>query len=526
MPADEERETAATPPSEDSGRRSGSDPRTSPTEIAPTESASDSSSAAYAEPAHLRAGDLFADRYEILGLAGRGGFSYVFKAKDRKTGETVALKFLASRDAGQNLVERMRRELRLARDLRHPNIVRVFELHEVQDFYCLAMEFVEGNTLKNLIVSTHPIPVEKAQDLLLQLASAIAAVHAAGVVHRDLKPQNVIVTDPGEIKLLDFGLAKTQESRGLTVTGTILGTPDYMAPEQVEGRKADSRSDVYALGVIAYELFVGRPPFQGDTPLSVALQHVRSRVGDPCKSRPGLPREIGQLVLRMTEPNAAKRPATAQEVLVDLTRASQGGGISGIGGTRSRLKRLAAAGVLAAALAGAAGVTVAVRRGSVGPATRAVSPLADGKVIVAVVAPQAANILGARSFVSALVAALEGRLASPSVEVRRLDPARLQGLEPWSASLRALGVEELLRVTLLPRPGGEGVAYRVEAASTGAVGGSGWRPISSAGIRTLDFEAVEVAAEGIASGFTAEVKAALLRLRQQKLDEKDLESLK
>jgi predicted Ser/Thr protein kinase len=493
--------------------------------MAPTGSVSDSFSAS-AEPAHLRVGDVFADRYEILGLAGRGGFSYVFKARDRETGETVALKFLASRDTGQNLIERMRRELRLARDLRHPNIVRVFELHEVQDFYCLAMEFVEGNTLKNLIVSTHPIPVEQAQDLLLQLASAIAAVHAAGVVHRDLKPQNVVVTSARQIKLLDFGLAKTPESTGLTVTGTILGTPDYMAPEQVEGRRADSRSDVYALGVIAYELFVGRPPFQGDTPLSVALQHVRSRVGDPCKSRLGLPPQIGQLVLRMTEPNPAKRPASAQEVLVDLTRAGHAGGISGIGGTRARLKRLAAAGVLAAALAGAAGVTVAVRKGSVGPAARSISPLADGKVIVAVVAPQAANILGARSFVSALVAALEGRLASPSVEVRRLDPARLQGFEPGSASLRALGVEELLRVTLLPGPGGEGVAYRVEAASTGAVGGSGWLPISSTGIRTLDFEAVEVAAEGIASGFTAAVKAALLKVRQQKADEKDLEDLK
>jgi hypothetical protein len=494
--------------------------------MAPTGSVSASSIAAFAEPSHLRAGDVFANRYEILGLAGRGGFSYVFKAKDRETGETVALKFLASRDAGQNLVERMRRELRLARDLRHPNIVRVFELHEVQDFYCLAMEFVEGSTLKNLIVSSHPVPVQQAQDLLLQLASAIAAVHAAGVVHRDLKPQNVVVTGPGEIKVLDFGLAKTPESTGLTVTGTILGTPDYMAPEQVEGRRADSRSDVYALGVIAYELFVGRPPFQGDTPLAVALQHVRSRVGDPCKSRPGLPPQLGQLVLRMTEPDPAKRPASAQEVLVDLTRAAQPGGISGVSGARSRLKRLAAAGVLAAAVAGAAGVTVAVRKGSVRPAARTVNPLADGKVTVAIMAQQAPNILGARSFTNALVTTLEGRLASPSVEVHRLDPARLEGLDPGSASLRALGVEELLRVTLRPRPVGEDGAYQVEAASTGAVGGRSWHPISSAGIRTLDFEAVEVVADGIASGFAAEVKAALQRLRQQKLDEKDLESLK
>jgi hypothetical protein len=420
----------------------------------------------------------------------------------------------------------MRRELRLARDLRHPNIVRVFQLHEVQDFYCLAMELVEGQTLKNLIVSSHPIPVERAQSLLLQLASAIAAVHAAGVVHRDLKPQNVVVTGSGEIKLLDFGLAKTQESTGLTVTGTILGTPDYMAPEQVEGRRADSRSDVYALGVIAYEMFVGRPPFQGDTPLSVALQHVRSRVGNPCKSRPGLPREIGELVLRMTEPNPARRPASAQEVLVDIARATQTTGVARVGGGRRTLRRLAAAGVLAAALGGVGGVVVIVRKGSVGSPARGARPVALGRVTVAVVAPPPAGVLGARPFMNALVTALEGRLASPRVEVRHLEPAKLEGRGAGPESAAELGVEELLRLELAPRPGPEGATYRVEAATTGSIGGTSWRQLKSADIRTLDFEAVEVVAEVIAKSFAAEVEAALRRSRQQQVDEKDLRSLR
>jgi hypothetical protein len=526
LPADEDRGTTATPPPEGPGKGSGSDPRTSPTEVALSGTTPSSGPGPGLEPLHLRPGDVFADRYEIKALIGRGGFSYVFKATDRETGEVVALKFLASRDAGQNLIERMRRELRLARDLRHPNIVRVFQLHEVQDFYCLAMELVEGQTLKNLIVSSHPIPVQRAQSLLLQLASAIAAVHAAGVVHRDLKPQNVVVTASGEIKLLDFGLARTQESTGLTVTGTILGTPDYMAPEQVEGRRADSRSDVYSLGVIAYELFVGRPPFQGDTPISVALQHVRSRVADPCKSRPDLPREIGQLVLRMTEPNPARRPASAQEVLVDITRAMQPTAVARAGGSRRTLRRLAAAGALAAALGGAAAVAVIAHKGSVGHAGQASAPLADGRVAVAVVASPVVGILGARPFMNALVTALEGRLASPHVEVRHLEAAKLQGSTAGPQSLGEIGVEELLRLELVPRPGPEGTTYRVEAATAGSIGGTSWRSLKSAEFRTLDFEAVEVVAEGIANSFAAEVEAALRRARQLKLDEKDLRSLR
>ena len=278
-------------------------------------------------PGQFDAGDVFAGRYRILEMVGRGGFCQVYHAVDEETGQEVALKFLREGDDSSTVVSRMQRELRLARDLRHPNIVRLNELVEDDDRVCLVMEFVTGQTLKDEVRERAPLPIRHAVEILSDLASAVAAVHAAGIVHRDLKPQNVMVAPSGEIKLLDFGLARTSDSTGITVQGSILGTPDYMSPEQVNGGTADRRSDVYSLGVIAWELFAGRPPYVGETPISIAHQHVHSRVPEISSVRDGVPAWISTMIARMTDPQPDRRPSTAEEVLLELDRSSPGGAL-------------------------------------------------------------------------------------------------------------------------------------------------------------------------------------------------------
>jgi hypothetical protein len=447
-------------------------------------------------PASLRPGDVFAERYEIVSAVARGGFSFVFRARDLTDQSSVALKFLSSRDAGPDIATRMQRELRLARDLRHPNIVRVFDLVESEGFLCLTMEFVEGRTLKELILERNPLPVGEAVGILSRLASAIAAVHSAGVVHRDLKPQNVIVTAGGDVKLLDFGLARTPESTGLTVTGTILGTPEYMSPEQVEGKVADSRSDVYSLGIIGFELLAGSPPFRGDNALAVALQHIRARVPDVRKLRPETPEAVARLLLRMTEPDRVRRPRSAGDVLLEM---EQGSRLIRKAAPRRRLV-LGGAVLSAGAVAGFAVFAFLPGRGG---SDRADDPFQDGIVEVAVAIEATDEGIGAAAFPKALVDLVSSRLASPATHVHSLSPDQARAGARAPTSLKRQGVEQLLlvRIGRSRRDEATGGALAVGASIRSTGDGSEWRTLPQQQFGSYDIEAVDAASQRLARDY-------------------------
>jgi len=235
-------------------------------------------------------GDVIAERYELEELVGRGGMSSVYRAKDRLLERTVAIKLLHehySRD--DDYVERFRREARAAARLSHPNIVTVIDRGEADGRQFIVFEYIDGQNLKQLVESRGRLPVRTALELGIEIGRALAFAHESGLVHRDVKPQNVLLGN-GDVKVTDFGIARSGDvKQGLTQTGTVLGTSDYIAPEQASGRPVSVLSDVYSLGVVMYELLAGEPPYTGDSFLAVAMRHVNDPVPSIASVRPDVP---------------------------------------------------------------------------------------------------------------------------------------------------------------------------------------------------------------------------------------------
>jgi hypothetical protein len=270
---------------------------------------------------HLEPGSVVLDRYTIEREIGRGGMGAVYLAADGKLAECVALKVFATISAADPglAAERFRREAQAARRITHPNVVRIHDLHEDGPLLFLTMEFIEGDTLAAFLRRRDPLPVSEALDVLGEIALGVSAAHAAGVIHRDIKPQNVIVgASPaaGEarsrvVKVIDFGLAGATFLAGMTATGMILGTAEYMAPEQVRGTTCDARADVYALGALAYHVFCGHPPFRGDTPIAVGFAQLTEPPRPPRELRPEIPEGVERAILRALSKDPAARFADA-----------------------------------------------------------------------------------------------------------------------------------------------------------------------------------------------------------------------
>jgi serine/threonine-protein kinase len=265
-------------------------------------------------PNELLPGDTLAGRYKIQRLLGRGGMGAVYLAHDEVLGELVALKLISAAWASDEkaLVDRFKREAAAARKVSSPNVVRIHDLGEARPgVLYLSMEYVPGKTLADVIAARGLVPISECKDILLQICAGLGAAHDAGVIHRDLKPHNVLVGERNAVKLIDFGLAKATAADGLTASGMLLGTPHYMSPEQIKGQAVGRTSDVYALGALAYHLYTGRPPFSGDNAIAVGFAHLTEEPVPPRTLRPEIPESVERAILAALAKEPSQRPPGA-----------------------------------------------------------------------------------------------------------------------------------------------------------------------------------------------------------------------
>jgi serine/threonine protein kinase len=270
-------------------------------------------------------GELIAGRYELEELVGKGGMSSVYRAHDRLLERTVAIKILHehhSRDS--DYVERFRREARIAARVQHPNIVTVIDRGQADGRQFIVFEYVDGENLKQLVEREGRLPVRTALELAIEIGRALAFAHQNGLVHRDVKPQNVLLGN-GDIKVTDFGIARSVDVRsGLTETGTVLGTSDYIAPEQASGRPVDALSDVYSLGIVLWELLAGAPPYTGESFLAVAMRHVNDPVPGISSVRPDVPPRLETALRRAMAKDPADRFGSMNEFVAELQACQEG----------------------------------------------------------------------------------------------------------------------------------------------------------------------------------------------------------
>src|SRR3954447_1759312 len=254
-------------------------------------------------------GDVNADRYELVELVGSGGMSSVYKAHDRLLQRDAALKVLHSHFLeDEEYVERFRREARAVAQLSHPNIVTVIDRGEADGHQFIVFEFVDGENLKELVHRSGPLPARRAVELALAVADGLAFAHQHELVHRDVKPQNVLLNGDGEAKVTDFGIARSLDvEHGVTQTGTVLGTSNYLSPEQAGGKPVGPATDVYSLGVVLFELLTGDVPFPGDNFVAVAMKHINDPPPDLLELRPDLPMRLVVTVDRALAKDPAER---------------------------------------------------------------------------------------------------------------------------------------------------------------------------------------------------------------------------
>ena len=265
------------------------------------------------------------NRYEIQQVLGEGGMAKVFLGTDRVLSRTVAVKVLAPQYAeDQQFVARFRREAQAAAALNHPNIVSVFDTGSNGNVHYIVMEYVEGKTLQETLREESRLTPERSIEIGEAVARALSAAHAKGLVHRDIKPGNIMITREGQVKVMDFGIARATTSDTVTQTAAVLGTAAYLSPEQAQGETVDHRSDIYSLGVVLYEMLTGRQPFTGESPVSIAYRHVTEDPVPPSRLNPDVPEALDAIVMKAMAKSPDDRYQTAQELIDDLRRAAEG----------------------------------------------------------------------------------------------------------------------------------------------------------------------------------------------------------
>ncbi len=268
----------------------------------------------------LKRGTTFADRYEVIEELGRGGMGKVYRVEDTKIGEELALKLINPEVASEKkTIQRFINELKVAHKISHRNVCRMYHLGEDKGTYYITMEYVPGEDLKSMIRMTRHLSMSTAVSIVKQICLGLTEAHRLGIVHRDLKPSNIMIDKNGSVRIMDFGIARLYREKGITEAGVMIGTPEYMSPEQVEAMEVDLRSDIYSLGVILYELVTGRLPFVGDTSLIVAVKHKTEDPQDPRAFNAQIPVELSLIILKCLEKNKDKRYQSAEEILEDLS---------------------------------------------------------------------------------------------------------------------------------------------------------------------------------------------------------------
>jgi serine/threonine protein kinase/tetratricopeptide (TPR) repeat protein len=269
-------------------------------------------------------GSILAGRYEIIEELGKGGMGKVYKARDKEINEKIAIKIIRPDIAtNKKIIERFHNELKMARTITHKNVCRMHDLGRDEDTRFITMEYVSGEDLKKSIRRMGPLTVRKALSIGKQICHGLSEAHHLGVYHRDLKPHNIMIDREGNAKIMDFGIALSSEADGITDSNIIIGTPQYLSPEQVEGKKVDQRSDIYSLGVILFEMVTGQVPFDGDTTLSIAVKHKSEIPRNPKEFNALIPEELSQLILKCMEKDSEKRYQTVDELCSDLTEIAE-----------------------------------------------------------------------------------------------------------------------------------------------------------------------------------------------------------
>ncbi|MFM7064363.1 MAG: Stk1 family PASTA domain-containing Ser/Thr kinase, partial [Actinomycetes bacterium] len=296
------------------------------------------------------------NRYEITKAIARGGMARVYLARDRSLDRPVAVKELVPEFAAdESFVERFRREAQAAANLTHPNIVGVYDWGTQDSTYFIIMEFVDGPVLSKVLRDEGPLHPRRAAELASEVAAALGFAHSRGVVHRDVKPGNVILTSSGQAKVTDFGIARAMSApeENLTQAGSVMGTATYFSPEQAQGLPVDQRSDLYSLGVVLFEMVTGRTPFTGETPLAIAYKHVQDQPPAPSTLVSGLPTGLEAVIMKLLRKRPEDRYATAEELRADLRRFLSGQA------TLAEQERAAAVGTPTSAVAATAGAVAA-----------------------------------------------------------------------------------------------------------------------------------------------------------------------
>ena len=267
----------------------------------------------------LKTGAMIGERYEIVGKIGSGGMADVYKAKDHKLNRFVAVKVMKVEfNNDDSFIRKFRREAQAAAGLANPNIVNVFDVGEDGGLYYIVMELVEGITLKEYVEKKHKLSVREATSIAIQVCMGLSAAHAQGIVHRDIKPQNIIISTDGKVKVTDFGIARAASSN--TISANAMGSVHYSSPEQVRGGYSDAKSDIYSLGITLYEMVTGKVPFDGETTVAIAIKHLQEEMDPPSKYTPDLPYSLEQIIYKCTQKSPDRRYNSVNEVIADLKR--------------------------------------------------------------------------------------------------------------------------------------------------------------------------------------------------------------